>query len=116
MRGGVMSWIKTIMVTSAVCGVLAGGVTSSALAAENGHIQEVIKHAKEGITHEKEVIKHLEEASKSTENAHAKEALEYAKASLKHAEESLVHTEGTHQPAKNRYAYELSVAKHEESV
>lgn len=77
-----MSWIQTIMVTSAVCGVLAGGVMTSAFAAEDGHIKEVIRHAKEGIAHEKEVIKHLEEASKNSENAHAKEALEHAKASL----------------------------------
>jgi hypothetical protein len=50
-RGGVMSWIKTNMTASAVCGVLAGGVTSLAFSAEDGHIKEVIKHAKEGITH-----------------------------------------------------------------
>jgi len=90
-----MNWIKTAVVVGAVCGLLAGGVTSSAFAAEDGHVKEVIKHAKEGITHEKEAIKHLEEAIKDSDNAHAKEF-------LKHAEESLVHAEGAHQPAKKK--------------
>lgn len=95
-----MSWINTVLVAGAVCGVLAAGVTSSAFATEAGHVKEVIKHAKEGIAHEQEAIKHLEEAIKGSENVHAKEALEHAKASLKHAEESLAHAEEAHQPAK----------------
>jgi hypothetical protein len=99
LKGGVIIWIKTVMVVGTVCGVLAAGATSSALAAEAGHVKEVIKHAKEGIAHEQEAIKHLEEAIKGSENAHAKDALEHAKASLKHAEESLAHAEEAHQPA-----------------
>ena len=46
-----MSWIQMIMATNAVCGVLAGGVTSSAFAAEDGHIQEVITHTDGSLTH-----------------------------------------------------------------
>ena len=70
-----MILVKAVVVAVAVCGLLAGGVTSAAFAGENGHVQETIKHAKEGIAHEKEAIKHLEEAVKGSTDAHAKEAL-----------------------------------------
>ena len=99
-----MNWLKTVMGTGAVCGVLAGEVTGLTFAAEDGHVKEVIKHAKEGIAHEKETIQHLEEAIKGSENVHAKEAPEHAKASLRHAEELLAHAEEAHQPAKKKYA------------
>ena len=35
-----MSWINTVLVAGAVCGVLAAGVTSSAFAAGDGHISD----------------------------------------------------------------------------
>jgi len=43
-----MNWLNAVMVAGAVCGVLAEGVTSSPFAAEDGHVKEVIKHAKGG--------------------------------------------------------------------
>lgn len=88
-----MNRVKVAVVAVAVWGLLAGGIAGPALAAEGGHVKEVIKHAKEGIAHEKEAIKHLEEAIQGSDNAHAKEALEHAKESMKHAEESLAHAE-----------------------
>jgi hypothetical protein len=98
-KGGFMSRVKAIVVAVAVCGLIAGGVTSSAFAGENAHVKETIKHAKEGIAHEKEAVTHLEEAIKGSDNPHAKEALEHAKESLKHAEESLAHAEqAEHKP------------------
>jgi hypothetical protein len=97
--GGVMSRVKAVVMAVAVCGLIAGGVTSPVFAGENPHVTETIKHAKEGIAHEKEAITHLEEAIKGSDNAHAKEALEHAKESLKHAEESLTHAEqASHKP------------------
>ncbi len=56
-----MTQFKTAVVAVAVCSFLAGSVTSLAFAEGDGHMKEVIKHAKEGIAHEKEVIMHLEE-------------------------------------------------------
>lgn len=58
-----MNQVKALVVAAAVCGLLAGGITISAFAAED-HVKETIKHAKEGIAHEKEAITHLEEAIK----------------------------------------------------
>ena len=84
-----MSRVKAVVVAVAVCGLLAGGLSSAAFAGENGHVKETIKHAKEGIAHEKD-------------NAHAKEALEHAKESLKHAEESLAHAEQASHKAKGK--------------
>jgi hypothetical protein len=101
-KGGIMSRIKAAVVAVAVCGLIAGGVSSAAFAGENGHVTETIKHAKEGIAHEKEAITHLEEAIKGSDNAHAKEALEHAKESLKHAEESLGHAEQAAQKSKGK--------------
>jgi hypothetical protein len=101
-KGGVMSRVKAVVVAVAVCGLLAGGLSSAAFAGENGHVKETIKHAKEGIAHEKESITHLEEAIKGSDNAHAKEALEHAKESLKHAEESLAHAEQASHKAKGK--------------
>jgi len=43
-----MNWLNAVTVAGAVCGVLAGGVTSSTFAAEDGHVKEVIKRAKVG--------------------------------------------------------------------
>jgi hypothetical protein len=101
-KGEVMSRVKAVVVAVAVCGLIAGGLTSPAFAGENAHVNETIKHAKEGIAHEKEAITHLEEAIKGSENAHAKEALEHAKESLKHAEESLTHAEQAAQKPKGK--------------
>jgi hypothetical protein len=101
-KGGVMSRVKALVVAVAVCGLIAGGVTSPAFAGGNEHVKETIKHAKEGIEHQKETIKHLEEAVKGSDNAHAKEALEHAKESLKHAEESLAHAEQAAQKPKGK--------------
>lgn len=42
-----MNRMKAAVVTVSVCGLLAGGFASSALAGEGGHVKEVIKHAKE---------------------------------------------------------------------
>jgi hypothetical protein len=101
-KGGVMSNMKAIVVAVAVCGFLAGGLTSPVFAGGDGHVKETIKHAKEGIAHEKEAITHLEEAIKGSTDAHAKEALEHAKESLKHAEESLAHAEQAAQAPKGK--------------
>jgi hypothetical protein len=101
-KGGVMSRAKALVVAVAVCGLIAGGVTSPAFAGGNEHVKETIKHAKEGIAHEKESIQHLEEALKGNADPHAKEALEHAKESLKHAEESLAHAEQAAQKPKGK--------------
>ena len=101
-RGEVMNRVKAVVMAVAVCGLIAGGMTSPAFAGENGHVKEVIKHAKEGIAHEKEAVTHLEEAIKGSDNAHAKEALEHAKESMKHAEESLAHAEQAAQKSKGK--------------
>jgi hypothetical protein len=101
-KGGVMNQVKALVVAVAVCGLLAGGLSSVAVAGENGHVKEVIKHVKESIAHEKEAITHMEEAVKGSDNAHAKEALEHAKESMKHAEESLAHAEQATHKAKGK--------------
>ena len=101
-KGGIMNRVKAAVVAFAVCGLIAGGLTSPVFAGENGHVKEVIKHAKEGIAHEKEAITHLEEAIKASTDDHAKEALEHAKESLKHAEESLAHAEQAAQKPKGK--------------
>ena len=46
--------VKALVVAVAVCGLIAGGVTSPAFAGGDAHVKETIKHAKEGIEHQKE--------------------------------------------------------------
>ena len=58
-----MSQLKAIVVAVAVCGLLAGGLSSAAFAGENAHVKETIKHAKESLKHAEESLAHAEQAS-----------------------------------------------------
>ena len=58
-----MSRVKAIVGAVAVCGLIAGGVTSSAFAGENAHVTETIKHAKESLKHAEESLAHAEQAA-----------------------------------------------------
>ncbi len=43
-----MNHVKPLVVAVAVCGLISGGLMSPAFAGGDGHVKEVIKHAKEG--------------------------------------------------------------------
>ena len=58
-----MNRLKVAVVAVAVCGLIAGGVTSSAFAGENAHVTETIKHAKESLKHAEESLTHAEQSA-----------------------------------------------------
>jgi hypothetical protein len=59
-----MNRLKAAVV--AVCGLIAGGLTSPAFPGENAHVNETIKHAKESLKHAEESLTHAEQSAEKS--------------------------------------------------